>query len=542
MKKKKNTQNFAVTSIYLLLAFLSAFELFMIQPLMAKQILPWFGGAAAVWTACLLFFQVMLFIGYFYAYLISFTKLKIQVITHISLICSSLGLLAWQLIKWGTPITPPRDQAIGVFPDMPTLAVVTLLAVAVGLPYIMLSSTSPLIQSWFYGKDDDRKKPLYFFYAVSNVGSLLALLFYPLILEPLMGVKHQASAWSFGYIAFAAVCTACAIHVLRTQKSPDTKAPQRASASNPSLPPSLSEPSVVKSPTTTGLSWLGLSAVATLMLIAVTNEICANVAPVPLLWLLPLSLYLLAFIICFSSHTTRIPTIAALIMLPATALTLFMMKHSLQLGIVLQLAAFLTALFCACMLCLGLLHKLRPHAEHLTFFYLMIALGGAIGGIFTGVIAPIIFNDYRELRIGLMITCALAAWLLYSKSWMSAWKIPLIVAALAILATLSHMPEKKNLTTIEKSRSFYGVLKVVEEKQPKGVNVYSLMHGKICHGLQFDSGPFSRLPNAYFGPNSGIGVAFASHPKRTMNDERGTMNRDKQRSDDHPPSHFATTA
>lgn len=509
---KKAKQSMAVTTIYLLLAFVSAFELFLIQPLIAKHILPLFGGTASVWTACLLFFQTMLFLGYLYAYLISFARLSIQVATQTALIILSIALLVWQCISWGIPIIiPPSDLTFVNYMRQPTLAVIILLTISVGLPYIILSSTSPLIQAWFYGKSDERKKPLYFFYAVSNTGSLIALLLYPFILEPILKLQQQAIVWSMGYITFAIVFTICSIHALRSLRNAvkTTESPSTP-LTNPQSPSDHSN----------GIIWLGLSATATLMLIAITNQICANVAPVPLLWILPLTIYLLAFIICFSSHATHIPTVAALIMLPATALLLFIMKHELSLGILPQLAAYVIAFFCACMLCLGLLHKLRPPPKQLTFFYLMIALGGAIGGLFVGVVAPIIFNDYFELRIGLMISCAIATWLLFNQSWMTTWRIPLIFSAIAIAVSLAYPPHKKNLITIEKSRNFYGTLKVVKEEQPRGVNVYSLMHGRICHGLQFDRGPFSRLPSAYFGPNSGIGIAFANHPKRKRAEDR----------------------
>ena len=495
-----STKSTAVTTVYLLLAFLSAFELFLVQPLIAKHILPWFGGAASVWTACLLFFQALLFFGYLYAYLISQTRIMTQVVCHITLIVLSLASLGWQHAIWGTPVTPPRAWAMALLEHDPTLAVVIILAMSVGLPYLLLSSTSPLVQSWFYGKDSSQKKPLYFFYAISNVGSLFALLVYPLLLEPLSGIRQQASMWGLGYVAFAIVCTACSLHALKMRSAIAT----RTEAKFP-----------ISRVWRKGLVWLGLSACATLMLISMTNQICANVAPVPLLWLLPLSLYLIAFIICFSSHAANIPVIAATIMLPVTGVLLYVMQHELKLGMIPQLATYLICLFCSCMLCLGMLHKQRPSPDLLTFFYLMIALGGAIGGLFVGIAAPILFSDYWELRIGLMFSCVLATTFLFDRAWMHSWRVPMLVATAAILFALSKMPEDgPTLTTVARSRSFYGALKVVEEEQARGVHVYSLMHGKICHGLQFDRGPFANIPNAYFGPRSGIGIAFANHPKR----------------------------
>ncbi|MBT3192301.1 MAG: fused MFS/spermidine synthase [Verrucomicrobia bacterium] len=501
-----NNRSAMVTAIYLLLAFLSAFELFLIQPLIAKHILPWFGGAASVWTACLLFFQALLFVGYLYAYLVSLLRRHMQIVVHLMLLCLSIGAVITQQLVWGNPALPSREGIIsGILQQHPTLAIVTVLALSVGLPYIALASTSPLVQSWFYGEQRD-KKPLYFFYAVSNIGSLLALLAYPFILEPLLNLHFQALVWGIGFIAFAVVCAGCAIHTLTTRFPEDTYAAEdRPVSRRLSLPPWKSS-----------LAWLGLSACASLMLVAMTNQICANVAPVPLLWLLPLSLYLLAFIICFSSRATWVPTAAALVVLPATALVLFVMKHALSLGILPQLAAYFLVLFCACLLCLGVLHRSRPSSEFLTFFYLMVSFGGALGGLFVGIVAPLIFTDYWELQIGMMLVCTVATWLLLSKPWASTWRIPILCAAVAILIAAAHVPRNPHATVVAKSRNFYGGLKVLVEGQPQGVQVFSMMHGRICHGLQFDRGQSSSRPSAYFGPDSGIGVAVATHPKRRI--------------------------
>ena len=505
MNSTPRRKSAAATALYLTLAFLSAFELFLIQPMLAKYILPWFGGAASVWTACLLFFQAALFIGYLYAWLISFASVRIQVFTHIALVALSACAIAAQYIFWHTPLLPPHSITTGTLGNHPTLAVLVILSVSAALPYTMLASTSPLVQSWFYGKPDDSKKPIYFFYAVSNAGSLLALLLYPILVEPLLSLHSQAILWSAGYIAFALTCSASAIHAARSSNNNTQTAEtthdksSETTATSPAMP----------------LIWLALSASATLLLISFTNQICADVAPVPLLWILPLAIYLLAFILSFSSHAEKIPAIAAIATLPAVAAIIFITKHSLQIGIIPQLAVYFTTLFITCMLSLGLLHKLRPPPKQLTFFYLMIALGGALGGIFVGIIAPVIFNDYWEMRIALMISCAIALLILQNARWASSWRIPLYITTFVLVALLSRMPQSKKLVTVEKSRGFYGTLKVLKESQPHGINVYSLMHGKICHGLQFDSGRFSRIPSAYFGPQSGIGVAFASHPKRT---------------------------
>ena len=502
----RSKRRVAVTAVYLLLAFLSAFELFLIQPLIAKRILPWFGGVASVWTACMLFFQSLLFIGYCYAYIISLLRTRTQIVAHVLFLGLSLALLLWQCLTWGTPIIPPQEWALMITDSCPpTAAVIALLGISVGLPYLLLSSTSPLLQAWFYGRENT-KSPLFFFYAVSNAGSLIALVCYPVLFEPLLRLPNQALLWAIGYVGFAIVCALCSIHAMRTVgkaalvvKGRDTSLKQQ----------------IAQAPWRDGLVWLGLSAVASLMLVAMTNQICANVAPIPLLWILPLALYLIAFIVCFSSHGKGTATLAAILMLPATALVLFIMQHALQLGILPQLAVYCLALTCACFLCLGMLHSRRPPPLHLTFFYVMLALGGALGGLFVGVIAPLIFSDYWELRIGLGLACSIATWLLLEKPWILAWRVPLIVATLAVMVGLTRMPSIPSTQIVARARSFFGALKVLEQQIDEHTSTFSLMHGRICHGLQFNGGPLHRQPSMYFGKNSGICVAVNTHPKRT---------------------------
>jgi len=514
--QKNNYSGIGLTSLYLVLAFVSAFELFLVQPLIAKYILPWFGGTASVWTACLLFFQAALFVGYLYAFMISKVRIKLQITVHTLLIAVSLAAIGLQFYFWHIPLLPPHTLLSEDIAGSPTVAVLLLLTISVGLPYIMLASTSPMVQAWFYGAKDDQKKPIFFFYAVSNAGSLLSLLLYPFLLEPLLTLSRQAELWSLGYVIFAIACTASAIFAAKGSSKADAEESPRSHAPTAAISPYAA------------IQWLALSAVATILLIAFTNQICANVAPVPLLWLLPLAIYLISFILCFSSHATHIPTIAAVLMLPLTALILFITKHELQLGIIPQLAAYFITLFCGCMMTLGLLHKLRPATSKITFYYLMIALGGAIGGILVGIAAPIVFNDYLELRAILMVTTIICVWILRDKKWMSSWQVPLYISALTIIGLLTHTPQRAKQTVVDKSRGFYGALKVMREDQPHDVHVYSLMHGKICHGIQFDSGPLSRRPTAYFGPQSGIGIAFANHPKRKANADSTTGETDRQ--------------
>jgi len=471
--------------VYAASIFLSAFLLFQVQPLIAKFILPWFGGSAAVWSAALLFFQLLLLAGYLYAHcIIRYLNPKQQFWTHASLLILSLAAL---------PIIPSaRWKPSGG--DDPTLRILLLLGATLGLPYGLLSATSPLLQAW-YLRTHQGAIP-YRLFALSNFGSMLALLSYPVVIEPRIALSRQAIAWSIGYVAFALICCSAA-WISRVGQVLDLPSAQ---------PPRFFDLTL----------WIALSACASILLMAVTSHLTQNIAPIPLLWVAPLSLYLLSFILCFESD--RIYNRAIFLPLLVAALYLLTKGETNNSDIRKLIPALCGALFVCCMVCHGELARRRPHPRYLTQFYLMVAIGGAIGGLFVALAAPRLFNSYIELPVGTALCAALVTCIL----WMDL-PIPLLRAA-TVLATIAFAGYLIRNQTMESSayilsvRNFYGVLRVRDDPQMKGVPAQRLLiHGTINHGSQLKLPGGDRIPTSYFGSGSGIYRAL-----RTL-DEKGPV-------------------
>jgi len=418
---------------YALTIFTGAFLLFQVQPLIGKYILPWFGGGPGVWTTCMLFFQVLLLGGYAYAHFTSrWLKPRTQAIVHLVLLAAALALL---------PITP-SDSWKPHGGGNPTLQILALLAASLGLPYFVLSTTGPLLQQWFSRAQPGRSP--YRLYALSNVGSLLALLSYPFFFETHFTRKLQAGMWAWGLVAYVLCCGFCALRLWKSEvqslesgvQSPKSRAQSLESdaaaplalstpTSQHSTAPSLhhaptppihqsTNPSIHQSPLAlslliphasplTRLLWLLLPACASVLLLATTNKLCQDVAVIPFLWVAPLALYLLSFIICFDSPRwyVRFPfTLALIAALGGLCWALF---SGGDLALSKQVAIYCGGLFICCMVCHGELYRLKPDPRHLTGYYLMIAAGGALGGVFVAVAAPLLFKDYYELHWGLFL-------------------------------------------------------------------------------------------------------------------------------------------
>ena len=464
--------------------FLGAFLLFLVQPIIAKQILPWFGGSAAVWATCLVFFQMTLLVGYGYA---DVTTRKLaprqQAILHVALLVLSLFML---------PITPDLSwKPAG--DENPSWRILGLLAVTIGLPYFMLSTTSPLLQAWF-ARRFHHAIP-YRLFALSNLASLLALLAYPVMIEPWTSTFTQTACWSVLYGVFALLCGYAAIASARGGAADTGTTQQAAAAATAEPPPSLGRQ----------LTWLALAGMASFLLLAVTNHVCQNVASLPFLWILPLSLYLVTFIFCFDHPRWYQRNV--FLLLAATLLPL-MAWYSDSLNLKLVIPMYLAGLFACCMFCHGELTLLKPASKYLTTYYLMIALGGAIGGLLVGLVAPYVLRGYFELAIGL-IACAL---LLLYRTFRTAWWMT--IASAAVVGTTAWGAGKAIDYQIANSRvmmrNFYSVVKTRDYEDP--VPFRSLVHGGIMHGGQLLD-PESRLtPSSYFGPNSGYGRMFASLP------------------------------
>lgn len=482
--------------------FLGAFLLFQVQPLIGKYILPWFGGGPAVWTTCMLFFQVLLLGGYAYAHLGSQRlTARTQAVLHMGLLLAALACL---------PIIPNPSWK-PVSPDYPTWRILALLTICLGMPYFVLSATGPLMQDWFRRLNPGASP--YRLYALSNLGSLLALLSYPFWFEPAFARKTQAVLWSWGMGVFALVCGWCAWRLWRSKlPCPAGPSPQRVGRGKPEGPPPRH-----------WFFWLSLPACASLLLLAATNKLCQDVAVIPFLWVMPLALYLLSFILCFAgAKWYRRGWIVLLLWVAYGGVCVALFK-GINVPIPLQVAAYAGAMFAGCMACHGELYRLRPSPRHLTAYYLMIAAGGALGGLFVGVLAPLLFQDFLEFELGLCLCLALLALKhlgkrsfvrLGKKLWVPDWApVSLLLAAMAVILVIHYQRENKG--RIASERNFYGVLKVFEYDQGnprKAVRVLS--SGNIIHGFQYAHPELAARPTAYYHEGSGVGLAWRLLPEQ----------------------------
>ncbi|MSQ62759.1 MAG: hypothetical protein EXR33_02795 [Betaproteobacteria bacterium] len=476
--------------IYAATIFLSSFLLFLVQPLIARQILPWFGGTAAVWTTCMLFFQTLLLAGYAYAHATN-AKLqpRAQAVLHSVLLAIALALL---------PIAPNEMwQPTGT--EEPISRILLVLTATVGLPYLLLSSTSPLLQVWF-----SRARPgvdPYRLFAVSNLASLLALIGYPLLVEPFLGNREQVVWWSTLFAVFAVFCAGLA-WTISGKKEQETKeientAPLRRSDY---------------------LLWLALSATGSVMLLAVTNHVTQNVAAIPLLWLAPLTLYLLTFIIAFEGgmlgfnlYRVEYFWTAVLVWLGGMAWLLVDSRYQFELWM--QIGMYLSGLFVACMFCHGELYRARPAASHLTAFYLTISAGGAIGGLLVAVVAPLAFNAYYELGLALVALALLAAVRFAPVNKVARWASLAMLLAVAACAAYDGSRFQKDVHV--SARNFYGVIRVKEYGAPgESYHLRRLVHGVIMHGEQDMTDDGRRKPSTYYQPSSGVGAAVAARQAR----------------------------
>jgi len=474
--------------IFATTVFLSAFLLFQIQPIVAKMILPWFGGASSVWSVCLVFFQAELLLGYAYVHWMH-EKLQAhrQMVLHGALLLLSLLTL---------PVVA-NPAWLDALPQSPSLSVLLVLATTVGAPYLLLSTTGPLMQAWYARSSlyaTSRVQP-YRLYALSNLASMLGLLTYPVLVEPLLDLRPQALVWSTGYAVFVAACLATAAVTWRGLH----RASDAAGGSEPAPRPSWAE----------CLLWVGLAATATVLLLSITRHLTQDVAPVPFLWVLPLSLYLLSFILCFDAPRYYVRPA----FLGALPLALLALDQVMDAGMeVLWLIVLLCgALFVFCMVCHGELVRRKPPVRHLTLFYLMLSIGGALGGAFVGLLAPAVFNAYYELPIGLFACAALVTVVLWP-SLQRHWRVLLLLALLAYGARLVDISRSYVQGYQAVMRNFYSQLRVDESTDAVGP-VRSMLHGRINHGEQYLEEPHRRQPTAYYCELSGIGRAIRSLPQ-----------------------------
>jgi spermidine synthase len=574
-RRRTNRKGIVWRLVFGLAIFTSAFLLFQVQLVLGKFLLPWFGGTSAIWATCLLFFQLLLLGGYVYAHQISSSySLRGQGKIHLALIGVSVAwiLVAWS--QWGSAILPsvawkPAPEAA------PVLGILKLLLLSVGLPFLLLSTTGPLLQAWYARLNlGGRHDPPYFLYALSNVGSLLGLLSYPLALEPIYRLKTQSHLWGAGFIFFAIFCAVCAWEAHRSKLGPETSPPaedDRAPAATDTAP-------------TRRWLWFMLPMAASAMLLATTNLLTQDVAPIPLLWVLPLCVYLLSFVLTFHGTWYRRAVFHPLFALTAMLGILALFQGS-QLPIILQIAVYLALLFAACMVCHGELARIKPAARYLTAFYLLLSAGGAAGGLFVAIIAPMIFPTFIEYHIALYAIAALLviALVLDKQSWLHepkpdlliplaaftfvfaipkflAWigmtRIPrratfpynmVLVGLLGICVWLAFTGGPKwarrrkfrwyevtlgaiflllsaglyrqlsfqDKYLLLRERNFYGALAVYEVWDKEMLNsAYEFLHGRVTHGVQVKKN--RKLPASYYGEKTGAHLALTTHPRRAI--------------------------
>lgn len=483
--------------------FTSAYLLFQVQPLISKYILPWFGGSPTVWTAAMLFFQCTLFAGYVYAHLLSrHVPLRLQQWLHAALL-----LIAALL-------------AIGVLPDAahkphgdeePLGLILGLLATSVGLPYFVLSTTGPLLQHWFVRAGGGTS--VFRLYALSNVGSFLALLSFPYVFEPRFELPFMGQMWTAGFWVFALMCATVALGVGRLAAPRVKAAPQ---------PPDAEEPAAAPISLGVRLLWLGLPALASLGFIATTDHVSHDIAPEPRLWIATLSLYLLTFILSFDHpRWYRRRAVAALALL---SLLFLAGRNEIPgwLGLDWDYSVsdvrwtHLGSMFLVCLLCHGELYRQRPSApQYLTSFYLWMSLGGACGGLFVALVATQWFSDYHEWPLYLGAAAALAGLVLCRTAGLR-WALVVPAGLLALFAVLaladpwklrSQTEDGTREVRLHQSRNFYGTVSVTELRHAQAPHEdYRVFYsGQITHGKQFLDASLRRLPVTYYGEGSGAG-------------------------------------
>lgn len=545
--------------LYALTILVSAFLLFQVQPVIAKIILPWFGGSAAVWTTCMLFFQVALLLGYLYSHaLVRYLRPRVQMLVH----CAMLVVSALVL-----PILPNASWKPAT-PDEPTLRILGLLAVTVGLPYFMLATTGPLIQAW-YARRYKGAMP-YRLYSLSNVGSMGALISYPFVFEPAFGTHQQATMWSWAYGVFIALCGFTA-----WRSGGGDQQVAEAAGDPPADPPTAR----------TYALWLILPAVASVLLLAITNHLSANVAAIPFLWVLPLSIYLLTFILCFEGEGwyRRNPYLQLLAVALGSMAYAMGIDASGNVSIKVLVPLLSIGLFTCCMVCHGELVRLKPEPRYLTHFYLMISAGGALGGVLVGLIAPHFFNSFYEMPLGLAVcgvivlialranpdwgflaellspprlVIAAVALALLGFAWTGIWdfaardwspednvrsgimmgafllvgliaatilrggpgwvrssvKVPAVLSEVLVLLLVGYVANEVRQTSHGYRvvvRNFYGGLRVRDNGSPDALDATrTLTHGTINHGEEYLSPARRHLATTYYGPNTGVGIAI----------------------------------
>jgi hypothetical protein len=451
--------------------FWSALLLLLVQPVLTKAILPWFGGSAGVWTTSMLFYQCVLLLGYAYAHLIARRLAPgAQALLHVTLLIGSLLLL---------PLHPSSAWKPSAADD-PVTRILGLLMSTAGLPYFLLASTSPLVQSWFTRTQTGTP---YRLFALSNVGSLISLLAYPVVIEPLLSGRNQMLSWSLGYAGFVALCSTAAILSRKGEPLPAIRFSLDGRA----------------------WTWLALAMCPSVLWLAIANHLSQDVAAAPFLWVLPLGLYLLSFVLCFDREGWYRPRVFRWLLPVAWIAVMVAVSQQGYLNMKESLFLFSIALLIMSVFCHGELARLRPEPAELTAYFLTIAAGGALGGAFVGLIAPRLFTEYLELPIGILGSVMLALWLLYR---FPAKRVLRVGAATTVAVFVAVALPDASPRHHVRLRNFYGTLQV-SELGAADAAYRTLYNGTIKHGVQFVSPDRSRWATSYYGPASGVAILIA---------------------------------
>jgi hypothetical protein len=467
--------------LYSATVFLAAFLLFAVEPMAAKRLLPALGGSSAVWITCLVFFQTVLLLGYLWAHLLS---RRLRPLQAAGIHGGLLGIAAALLVLLPQP-------ALAGAAAHPLTAIFFTLGRTIGLPFLLLAATSPLLQA-LYARQQGSPVPWRFF-ALSNAGSLLALFLYPALIEPYLSLPMQRALWICGFAVYAILCAGLAWSLRSVPPATPTARP-----ASPAPRPTLRA----------RLLWFLLPAAGAIQLCAVTEHISQNIAAVPLLWVLPLAVYLITFILAFDAPRLYYRWIVIrLLMVLLAALAWFLTQTGVSLPIVLNLSFFLAEMFLACWFCHAEAYALRPaDPAESTLFYLLIAAGGAAGSVFIGVACPLLFDANYDIALAFLVTALVAL----AATWTGGWQPRLIWASstivMLVVVVMLHLADARCLL---EERNFYGALRVTEtHTPPQALTARTLTHGTITHGMQWFAPEFRTTPTTYYAEDSGIGLAL----------------------------------
>ena len=470
-------------SLYGFAIFLSAFLLFLVEPMSAKQLLPALGGSSAVWLTCLVFFQLTLLLGYLYAHWLTRHAFdRRRQLLYLALLAAAIVLLITQRL-----IRP--DLSLGS--SHPVTTIFLDLTLTIGLPFLLLGSTSPLLQIWLFRKQGGHVP--YRLFALSNAGSLLALIAYPTLVEPHLPLRLQRFFWAAGFMVYAALCAILSRQVPEAAQP----APQQDTATAPVS-------------TATRWLWFLLPMAAAMQLSAVTSHITSNIAAIPLLWILPLAVYLITFILAFEFprlYRRSVLVRLLVVMLASLGYAISKIDSSFPIGI--AILFFLFECFAACLFCHAEAYALRPQRpSETTLFYLLVAAGGVTGTFFIGIASPLLFAANYDLSITFLVTALLAL----AVTWPDGWGQRLLWATGCILMLYLNFALHNAYANdaLMMNRNFYGSLRVKQSVTKEGQPLRLLLNGTIQHGTQIFSPGLTRTPTTYYARDSGIGLALAN--------------------------------